>query len=406
MKLQKLHIKNFKSIVDLEIVEPNPFTVFVGPNGSGKSNIFEALEFASLMSLEDDFDAQLKTVNQFGGLDKFLNRKHANAPTIVLHQFDKDKGIMFMCTPKDEQIIEIIKNSIKQTEQEQKTINELLKSLAEEKGKKFSDEWLHSTRLQRVNKLLSSKYDSLSFLVPVNQKVIASFEENSNTINLSSIVKEFGQAVQLPEFEQFVDFFGRIFVGSRIGDRTKYSNYLRSDASNLAKVLGRIFKDNIRKEEIIEWLSLFVPEFEKIEYLKNPISRKYEIQIFEKNSEQPFETSFISDGTYNILALLTAVYQSDKPQFLCIEEPENGLNPYVIRKLVDFFRAACEEKGHYIWLNTHSNALVECLTPEEVIVVDKIGGETTIKQIKGMDLHGLNMAEVWLSGALGGGTPW
>ena len=128
--------------------------------------------------------------------------------------------------------------------------------------------------------------------------------------------------------------------------------------------------------------------------------------MYEKGIKKPFTKDLLSDGTYNILALLTAVYQSDEPQFLCIEEPENGLNPYVIRKLVDFFRAACEEKGHYIWLNTHSNALVECLTPEEVIVVDKIGGETKIKQIKGMDLHGLNMAEVWLSGALGGGTPW
>ena len=45
MKIKSLHIKNFKSIVDLTINEPNPFTVFVGPNGGGKSNIFEALEF-------------------------------------------------------------------------------------------------------------------------------------------------------------------------------------------------------------------------------------------------------------------------------------------------------------------------------------------------------------------------
>ena len=48
LKIKKLHIKNFKSIADLEIIEPNPFTVFVGPNGSGKSNIFEALEFWNL----------------------------------------------------------------------------------------------------------------------------------------------------------------------------------------------------------------------------------------------------------------------------------------------------------------------------------------------------------------------
>jgi AAA15 family ATPase/GTPase len=45
LKIKSLHIKNFKSIVDLTINEPNPFTVFVGPNGGGKSNIFEALEF-------------------------------------------------------------------------------------------------------------------------------------------------------------------------------------------------------------------------------------------------------------------------------------------------------------------------------------------------------------------------
>jgi len=62
--------------------------------------------------------------------------------------------------------------------------------------------------------------------------------------------------------------------------------------------------------------------------------------------------------------------------------------------LVDFFRNACAEKGHYIWLNTHSQTLVECLQPEEVIVVDKINGATQIKQIKGMNPHSLDMAEV------------
>ena len=47
MKIKSLVIENFKSIERIELVEPNPFTVFVGPNGSGKSNIFEALEFVN-----------------------------------------------------------------------------------------------------------------------------------------------------------------------------------------------------------------------------------------------------------------------------------------------------------------------------------------------------------------------
>ncbi len=68
MKIKKLHIKNFKSIADLEIIEPNPFTVFVGPNGSGKSNIFEALEFMNLCikQFRKDIDGL------FGGEDSFL----------------------------------------------------------------------------------------------------------------------------------------------------------------------------------------------------------------------------------------------------------------------------------------------------------------------------------------------
>ena len=48
MKIKPLVIENFKSIERIELIEPNPFTVFVGPNGSGKSNIFEALEFVNL----------------------------------------------------------------------------------------------------------------------------------------------------------------------------------------------------------------------------------------------------------------------------------------------------------------------------------------------------------------------
>ncbi len=70
MKIKKLHIKNFKSLVDLEIVEPNPFTVFVGANGVGKSNIFEALEFnAASISIAGQFQ------RMFGSKNDLLSKK-------------------------------------------------------------------------------------------------------------------------------------------------------------------------------------------------------------------------------------------------------------------------------------------------------------------------------------------
>ena len=208
---------------------------------------------------------------------------------------------------------------------------------------------------------------------------------------------------------QFHERFSRIFINnSKVLKTLTTSDYkLNIDSSNLENVLKRILDNANTREEIIEWLQIFIPEFEKIEIHTSALSGKSELAVFEKTLNQPLTKNLISDGTYNILSLLTAVFQSDEPQFLCIEEPENGLHPYVIRELVKFFRQQCEEKGHYIWLNTHSQTLVDELQPHEIILVDKKDGATQIKQFsKDKNLHGLKMDFAWLSNSLGGGVPW
>ena len=344
MKIRSLHIKNFKSIVDLEIIEPNPFTVFVGPNGAGKSNIFEALEFMNYVAR---FGGP-STVEMFGGEPHFTNAQHL--PKSVLVEFFIENYKYYLT---------------KQSFQDEISLKELATPYI-----------VHGYEINNTPK-------------------------KGDVIDVSSFYKQ-------PYFPQFSGLFKRIFIKNIELNRIKFENpfNLIPDASNLEKILKRILLNENKREEILEWLQLLIPEFENINIDVDDFDGQAKLKIKEKYSDKIFGKSLISDGTFNILALLTAVYQSDEPQFLCIEEPENGLNPFVIRKLVDFFRAACAEKGHYIWLNTHSQTLVECLNPEEVIVVDKIEGETKIKQIKGMNLHGLDMAEVWLSGALGGGTPW
>ncbi|MFN3850103.1 MAG: AAA family ATPase [Spirosomataceae bacterium] len=340
MKIKSINIKNFKSIVDITINEPNPFTVFVGPNGSGKSNIFEALEFSyynflssSLSSENEKKESPEYVLSMFGGKEDILNFKKLGSLTVNINA--EQDGIINLTD--DRGFIEII-----------------------------------------IGRAIKIEKDTTT--VFIDKGSLFGF------------------------FKKFI----RIFIGNKEKQRINYSDgtKLSFSCDNLEKVLKRLLENPEKREKISEWLELFIPEFDRIEVQKSEFSSDENLLIYQKHYKRPFNKELISDGTYNIIALLTAVYQSDEPQFLCIEEPENGLNPYVIRKLVDFFRNACTEKRHYIWLNTHSQTLVECLEPEEIIVVDKINGETQIKQIKGMNLHGLDMAEVWLSGALGGGTPW
>jgi len=331
MKLQKLHIKNFKSIVDLEIVEPNPFTVFVGPNGSGKSNVFEALEFL--------LGESAAKVRLFGGIE---NLKHRNTESDTYY-----------------------------------------------------------FRLDSEASSLEEKISYYDDTFPISLLVAAG--TNSKVLTGESLAS-YGEYFDSRRKFNFL----RLFVNNVSKQKINYGDDMKLNfsASNLEKVLKRILQDEVKREEIKEWLDLFIPGFENIEIVSSELSGTDTLVMYEKGIKKPFTKDLLSDGTYNILALLTAVYQSDEPQFLCIEEPENGLNPYVVRALAEFFRLMCADKGHYIWLNTHSQSLVSELREEEMILVDKIEGETKIRQFKKGDFYGLRADEAWLTNALGGGLPW
>ncbi|MGL5888625.1 MAG: AAA family ATPase, partial [Bacteroidia bacterium] len=205
---------------------------------------------------------------------------------------------------------------------------------------------------------------------------------------------------------KFIENGSRIFIGGK--DRFNITDGVRLNTScnNLERVLKRLLKDEERKTELIEWLSLFIPGFENLEIHSSELSGEDTLLIYETGTDKPFNRHLISDGTFNIITLLTAVHQSYSPQFLCIEEPENGLNPKVVNKLVEFFRYACQKYGHTIWLNTHSQSLIRSLNTNEVILVDKKDGITHTRQIKEIDLHGMTMDEALLTNSLGGGIPW
>jgi predicted ATPase len=327
MNIKRLVIENFKSIERIELIEPNPFTVFVGPNGSGKSNIFEALEFVNRCSkIEVD-----EAIREFGGAEKISNRNIADITK--LHIFISDEN-------------------------------------------SFSD--------------LAYSNGALSFTKAGNK---------NQPFSASLLNSIFTKGLE------FLSNFSRIFVRNSELQKTRFpyqdNQRLSLSASNLESVLKRILQNPVLRDEIFEWLALFVPGFKAVE-----IDDRNELHWFEEDTVGHFTKDLISDGTYNILALLTAVYQSEEPQFLCIEEVENGLHPEVILSLIDFFRKQCAEKGHYIWLNTHSETVVKLLTTDEIVLVNKRNGATITKQVKGMNTYSLTTDEAWLTGALGGGLAW
>ena len=369
MRLKKIHIRNYKSLVDFQLKNLKPFCAFVGPNASGKSNIFEALHFSNY-ALRYSFDAALF----FGGKDSILSYNPIN---IEGYEFPNG-GQTYYYEFVDGIIIEFFI--------------------------KFSDQNFTDSLAQAIGSM-GSKEHSIKNVKQLSALDIRDL--NKREIFLSKILGEgfkYGN-----DYEYFADRFSRIFIGNNsvvksYGSPQLFSSTLLSDGFNLEQILGAIFEDDNKREDFIEWLTILIPEFKKIEVKKSNIGGSYEILIYEKSSSKPFPKYLLSDGTKNILTLMAAVYQSNKPQFLCIEEPENGIHPRAIELLVDFFREKCEDGGHHIWLNTHSPSLVRCLEIEEIIVVNKIDGKTKAKQFSKRDKINIKTDEAWLSNALGGGV--
>ncbi len=354
MRIKKTQIKNFKSLVDFELEDLKPFCAFIGPNASGKSNIFEALEFSNYV-----FFYLFEAPKFFGGKEAVLsyNKKSFtdfSASGDILFEFEFTDGIIIYFAAL------------------------------------FSEE-----EPMRFELIENHNDNELLFLGGIRDK------------KLRNLYIERKGNVYENDFEQFVDNFSRIFVGkSQLNRINQVQTKLAPDASNVSQVIGQIFEDDFKRKDFIEWVRILIPEFKNIEVIKSNIDGSFEFFLYEKSANKPFPKHLISDGTYNILSLMAAVYQTNQPQFLCIEEPENGLHPQAIQLLVDFFREKCEDEGHHIWLNTHSQTLVRCLEIDEIILVNKINGETKAKQLTKDDNIDIKTDEAWLTNALGGGVLW
>ena len=317
MNINNIYINNYKSLIDFEIVDPQPFTVFFGSNASGKSNLFEAMEF--------------------------VHRLLKYGSKLVRDNYSFSEIFPFRSQLKSDKIDIEIKADVG---------------------------------------LISIEWDKSENL----------------------ILKTEGNVEQL-----FENNFTRLFIGKENLVKHPYTKkefFLNLFAGNLENVLDRLLRDPLIEQELMEWLQHLIPEFKDVKVKIDNQDREKKLLVYEEYSNKPFPKNLISDGTYNILCLLTAVYQSDSPQVLFVEEPENGLNPKVIKELVDFCREISVDKGHHIWLNTHSQSLVSKVKTSEGILVDKKQGITKVKQFKDKELFDLTMDEAWLSNVLGGGTPW
>ncbi|MBR1368479.1 chromosome segregation protein SMC [Methanocalculus chunghsingensis] len=182
--------------------------------------------------------------------------------------------------------------------------------------------------------------------------------------------------------------------------------YFRYNASNLAPFLYYLQKIHEKNyNDIRDMVRLAAPFFD--DFILRPLPENNDLiklEWKEKNSDYPFLAHHLSDGTLRFICLATLLLQPDLPELILIDEPELGLHPYALNIVADLIMSA--SKRSQIILSTQSVSLINQFEPEDILVVDRHDGETTIKRLVPEDLEDwlsdYSLGELWEMNILGG----
>jgi predicted ATPase len=180
-------------------------------------------------------------------------------------------------------------------------------------------------------------------------------------------------------------------------------------ASAVAKLRGSKPEPSDQFRKVLEELQEVYPRIEDVSARRIPSGHL--ILLFKEHGiSDELGQGSVSDGVLHALALLVALHQESSGQagLLVIEEPENAIHPWPLRKLI----ARAQNSSRQIILTTHSETVVNAVTDPEAlflvendnrkgtIVTPATERESALKAI--LEESGQKLGDVWLDGSLGG----
>jgi len=130
-------------------------------------------------------------------------------------------------------------------------------------------------------------------------------------------------------------------------------------------------------------LGALIPGVVDVTVEEDTRNREFRVDIGLRNGP-PFSSRVVSDGTLRVLALLTMLHDPKHGGLVCFEEPENGVHPMRLRKLIHRLRELVTDPGEsdpsgeplsQILMNSHSPVVLSALEagrerPIDVVFAD------------------------------------
>lgn len=394
MKIESIHLKNFKAFKDVEIKNIPKMCVFVGANGTGKTTIFNVFSFLK-DALTDNVHVALTKLGGSRGFQEVRSRNSTGPIEIELqfHQNDQSPLFTYYLKINEEDNLPFIEKEILQYKES--IINQVhpLFSFSKGKGEAVINE---PDKITSHTELKKEKYDLKSPDI-LALKGLAQFEKFPASKAIGDLLENW----------HISDFH---IQQARPERESSYAEHLSREGENLAMVTEFLYRrhpDIFHK--IIEKLKQRVPGISAVD---SKITEEGRVLLRFKDGDfhDPFLARYVSDGTIKMFAYLVLLYDPKPHPLLCVEEPENQLYPKLLYELAEEFREYAR-KGGQVFVSTHSPDFLNGCELEEVFWLQKERGYTVVKrasddeQITTYMNEGDQLGYLWRQGFFEGADP-
>jgi predicted ATPase len=388
MKIETIHIKNYKVLRDIEIRNIGSLAVFLGVNGAGKSTLFDVFGFIKACLMGNITSA----LQARGGYREVHSRDCKGAIEFIFkYRIDKASKL---CT---------YELSIGLDAKGNPTIE---REILRYRRGSYGEPWKFIDFSHGQGEAITNE--------GVDVQDIQNAQRESFMLDSPDIlaIKALGQMKRFPvaaEFRRFIeDWFVSDFQisSAKQTQDVAYNDRLNRNGDNLANVAQFLHdKHPERFRQILTKMQERIPGVDKVES-RTTENGQILLRFSDGRFRDPFAARYVSDGTIKMFAYLVMLAAPNPQMLLCVEEPENQLYPQLLELLMEEFREYTYSGGQ-VFISTHSPDLVNALELSELYFIRKnpegyseIGAVRDNEQVADLYNSGDKLGYLWSQGLL------
>ncbi|MBU1299574.1 MAG: AAA family ATPase [Bacteroidetes bacterium] len=362
MQITQLQIRNYKSFGESSVLVNfcGPHSLLVGKNNAGKSNILSALGLLLgtknpnyiKLAEEDFFDSSkpIKIQLVFGNFTAQDKQELFGLSNLTQQQ----KGALLSKNPQD----------IKITFSFQHSLQNGVEEVAQE-TESGEIEQRQQLELKLWGFTVYRKVEDVRFAL-IRMLKVPAVRDASDELTGSKWT-----------------YYGQL-MKAILEDSPRYGD-VKGMLETLNATIREIFADQkahlISGARVVSYVDDISFELTKegkpSELLKN-------LEVFITEGKRKVNIRNTGTGTQSAVIIgileLSLKNKPSKTRVFCVEEPEVFIHPHGIRYLGDLLRKVTADGKTQVIASSHSPALIATFSPQEIIRVDKAGGETKIFQ--------------------------